>query len=409
MTRWTWHAQDHSGRTCSGEISASSNQAALQQVRNLGVYAAQVYAINSRPQATGNNRHKVSSKQVLWLTQQLAFLCAAGLPLLNALLLLRGQTLPAALTGVIDQLHHDLQQGLTLPKAFEAQSHIFSSAYVGTLQAAHGSGLLGEAFRRLAMQLAFKATLHAQVRSAMSYPVLLLVLSLLIVSALLVFVVPAFEVQFASQGLSLPWPTQALLLASRWLAAYADLVAVVVTIAAVLLRQWIHSNQSKPTTRYKQCRLWWHALLLNTPVLGPWLWRIIAAQWAQCCAQLLATGLPLLETLTHAQATVANTQVQAMLQTVRLSIESGVSLSVALQQEALFEANLWAVCAVGEATGDMAQALNHASTMLEVQCTQQLKVFTSLLEPVAVVVVGAVIGAIVLAMYWPIFELGRTV
>jgi type II secretory pathway component PulF len=116
MTRWTWHAQDHSGRTCSGEISASSNQAALQQVRNLGVYAAQVYAINSRPQATANNRHKVSSKQVLWLTQQLAFLCAAGLPLLNALLLLRGQTLPAALTGVIDQLHHDLQQGLTLPK-----------------------------------------------------------------------------------------------------------------------------------------------------------------------------------------------------------------------------------------------------------------------------------------------------
>ena len=114
MTRWTWHAQEHFGRTCSGEVSASSNQAALQQVRNLGVYAAQVYAINSNPQVTSqkassNKRHEVSGKQVLWLTQKLAFLCAAGLPLLTALLLLRGQTLPAALTGVIDQLHHDLQ------------------------------------------------------------------------------------------------------------------------------------------------------------------------------------------------------------------------------------------------------------------------------------------------------------
>jgi len=414
MTRWTWHAQDHSGRTCSGEVSASSNQAALQQVRNLGVYAAQVYAINSKPQVTSqqapsNKRHQVSGKQVLWLTQQLAFLCAAGLPLLTALVLLRGQTLPAALTGVIDQLHHDLQQGLTLPKAFEAQSHIFPSAYVGTLQAAHGSGLLGEAFSRLAIQLAFKARLHAQVRSALSYPLLLLVLTLLIVSALLLLIVPTFEMQFASQGLSLPWPTQVLLRASRWLTAYAGLVAVVVTVTAVVLHRWIRVNQATPSKRFQQCRLWWHTLLVHTPVLGPWLWRIIGAQWAQCCAQLLASGLPLLEALAHARATVANTQVQAKLHTMRLSIESGVALSLALQQEALFEANLWAVCAVGEATGDMAQALNHASTMLEVQCTQQLKVFTSLLEPVAVVVVGAVIGAIVLAMYWPIFELGRTV
>ena len=423
MAYWTWQARDRMGQACSGELEAHSKQAALQAAQRLGVFA-----VNVQPQTRFQFAPKLKTstqqagatattkppqaKQVLWLTQQLAFLCNAGLPVLSALDLLRSQPLPAALDPLVAQLHANLQQGMPLPHAFEAcnaRRRVFSEAYVGSLSAAQRSGLLGQTFTSLANQLQFSANLQAQVRSAVAYPVVLVLFSVLIVLGLLVFVVPAFELQFAQQGLALPWPTALLLALSRWLIANAGTLAVGALALWFLGSTWRVRNQLRPSKRFRQLRLNTHKWLLGAPVVGSLLWQLCAAQWAQSCAHLLGTGLPLLDALRHASSTLANTYLQRQLDGVQDAVAAGVALSQALQDAGVFQANLWAVCAVGEATGNMAQALQHISTMLKSELEQQFKTFTSLLEPVAVLVVGALIGAIVLAMYWPIFELGRTV
>lgn len=422
MAHWTWQARDRMGQACSGELEADNKQEALQAVQRLGVYAAHV-----RPQTSaGVEPRRIAltrqagtyttksphSKHVLWLTQQLAFLCNAGLPVLSALDLLRTQPLPTALAPLVAQLHAHLQQGQPLPQAFEAcnaHRRVFSDAYIGSLTAAQRSGLLGQTFSSLSRQLQFSANLQAQVRSAMAYPAVLVLFSVLIVLGLLVFVVPAFELQFAQQGLALPWPTALLLALSRWLSVNATPLAAGALVVWLVVRTWLVRNQVQPSETYQQLRLNTHRWLLGAPVVGPLLWQLGAAQWAQSCAHLLGTGLPLLDTLRHVNNTLPNTYLQHQLKAVQDAVAAGVALSQALRNAGVFQPNLWTVCAVGEATGNMAQALQHISTMLRSELEQQIKTFTSLLEPVAVLVVGTLIGAIVLAMYWPIFELGRTV
>jgi type II secretory pathway component PulF len=417
---WHWQAQDASGHVHSGELMAADAGAAKLALQRQGFYSAtlrtealSVSAPRGDRQGIANTsavgHARLSSKQVLWLTQQVAFLCKAGLPLLEALTLLQQQALAKPLAYVVQQLVQGLSAGVSLADAFAEQPHNFSRAYVGSLQAASGSGLLGEVFDSLSAQLQFKADMQAQLRSALSYPLLLVGFSIVIVVGLLLFVVPTFELQFANQGLTLPWPTRFLLNASHALGDYAGYAGAAMVLAALALRRWIQPNRTHPSARYLAWQLRVHHWPLTLPVLGPWLWRMAAAQWAHTCAQLLGTGLPLLSALTHAQQAQPNVYVAAQLGHVQHHIEQGHSLSQALTETTLFDANLWAVCAVGEATGDMGRALAHVATMLQTQCSQQLKLFTSLLEPVAVVVVGGLIGAIVLAMYWPIFELGRTV
>lgn len=423
MAHWTWQARDRKGQACSGELEADNKREALQALQRLGVYATQIMPqTGTRAKlkvtlSTQQKRDKTTtkpphSKHVLWLTQQLAFLCNAGLPVLGALDLLRSQPLPAALGALVAQLHAHLQQGQPLPQAFEAcnaHRRVFSDAYIGSLTAAQRSGLLGQAFTSLAHQLQFSANLQAQMRSAMAYPAALVLFSVLIVVGLLVFVVPAFELQFAQQDLALPWPTALLLAWSRWLTANAEALVAGALVMWLAVRTWLVRNQVQPSKVHQKLRLSTHKWLLSAPFVGPLLWQLCAAQWAQSCAHLLGTGLPLLDTLGHANNTLPNTYLQRQLQSVQDAVAAGVTLSQALRHAGVFQANLWAVCAVGEATGNMAQALQHISTMLRSELEQQVKTFTSLLEPVAVLVVGALIGAIVLAMYWPIFELGRTV
>lgn len=421
MAHWTWQARDRMGQVRRGELEAHSKQAALKAAQRLGVYAIDIqpqtkfeaeHKLKTPTQQVGTTTKPPQAKQVLWLTQQLAFLCNAGLPVLSALDLLRTQPLPAALSPLVDQLHANLQQGMPLPQAFAAcntRRRVFSEAYLGSLNAAQRSGLLGQTFTSLAQQLQFSAHLQAQARSAVAYPAVLVLFSVLIVLGLLVFVVPAFELQFAQQGLALPWPTALLLTVSRWLTANAGTLAACALGLWLVTRTWLVRNQVQPSQRFQQLKLNIHKRLLDAPIVGPLLWQFCAAQWAQSCAHLLGTGLPLLDTLRHANSTLTNTHLQRQLHDVQDAVAAGVALSQALQNAGVFQANLWAVCAVGEATGNMTQALAHISTMLKSELEQHIKTFTSLLEPVAVLLVGALIGAIVLAMYWPIFELGRTV
>lgn len=415
MMQWAWQARDRLGNQRVGELAANSERAALQMTHRMGLYAARVrpartlFACKAH---TGHHNKHLTTKQVLWLTQQLAFLCNAGLPILNALDVLRIQPLAPALQQLVAQLHTHLHQGMPLPQAFSAcnaNQQVFSNAYVGSLGAAQRSGLLGQAFTSLADQLQFTATLQAQVRSAVAYPVALMLFSALIVLGLLVLVVPAFESQFAQQGIALPWPTAWLLALSRWLLTHAGLLAGGALASLVMLRLWLVRNQLKPSPRFLALQQLAHKGLLSLPLVGPIVWQVGAAQWSHNCAHLLATGLPLLDALMHTSPTLKNVYLQHRLGSVHAAVSAGVALSTSLQDAQVFHANVWAVCAVGEATGNLTQALQHISTMLKSELTQQLKTFTSLLEPVAVLVVGVMIGAIVLAMYWPIFELGRTV
>ncbi len=377
-----WQARTAQGDQQQGWWPAHNLLQVRAQLLQQGLQPLRIQVVRAR-------RRPCSTRVLAQHTRQLATLLQAGVPLLQALEM-HLQHSPARLAPTLYALQQQVRHGVQLHTAMQAHPHVYPKSYRHLVAAGEASGQLTPILQRLATDLEQSAQWQSQVRAALFYPCLVVVVATLVVMGLLTWVVPGFADMFKALGANLPTPTVWLMAISQGLQSHLPSIGLgwlaLLGIAYLIRRR----------LRLASYRLPW---------LGGLLRDLAAAQWARTLATLLAAGLPLLEALPlvhspHLLLEQANAP-------IRQQLLSGHNLQQALSQHHVFPPLLLQMVAIGEASGTLESMLHKAAETLHTDSRTQLQGLSTLLEPLLMVVLGLVVGAIVLALYLPIFTLGQ--
>ena len=346
-------------------------------------------------------RGGIRSKDVALLTRQLATLAQAGLPVLQAFELAERSARTVAMATLIQDIHQRVEHGASLQHAFSQHPRHFDALYCASLGSAEASGALGRVLIDLAQHLEKGQALRAKVRAALTYPSVLALVTLLTVIAIMVFMVPAFEQQFADFGAPLPALTQVVIGMSRALAEHGASLALGMSLSAAWgVRIWRRGGAG---------RVRMMGLVLRLPGIGSLMQHAHTARWARALANLTGSGVPLFDALTLIGQAAGHSPVMQACKGLALAIDQGSSLASAMQASQAFPDLVVHMCALGEASGTLDLMLARSAEMLEGEVDESVAQLSSLLEPIMLLVLGTVIGGILLAMYLPIFQLGRVI
>ncbi len=346
----------------------------------------------------------VPTKTLSVFTRQWSALMGAGVPLSQALALLSqsvagSRATQKNFTSLLQTLRAEVNAGQSLQSAFQKHPQVFNQNYCSLLHAGESAGILDKILSRLADTLEAQAALKAKLKNALIYPVSILIIALGVLVVILLWVVPVFEEVFHSMGATLPWATQCLVNASRWMAKWAGALCVALAIFTAGLR-WLHA-------RHLMFQIVLEKWMFATPIWGPLLQTAMIVKWAQTLSALLQAGIPMAEALVPASAASASPNLaQATLHLVQ-QVQEGHSLSKAMSKSSLFSAMVIQMCAIGEETGSLDAMLQRAAQLMEADVNQGIGNLSTLLEPVIMVVLGTLIGGILLSLYLPIFNLGQ--
>jgi len=361
-----------------------------------------------RPQALG----KAHAKEVARFTRQLATLVQAGIPLLSSLQLLDTGTVNPGMRAIAQDVMSQVESGASLHQAMHAHA-CFGPVYLGMVAAAEASGQLDVILGELAQSLESELSLREALKSALTYPLAVLVLSGMVLGVMLAWVVPAFESIFSSMGAELPAPTRMVLSLSRWWVANGWVLAAAVITLALGLRHWLRHH---PQGQWAQAQM-----ALAWPIWGELVQLACVSRWARTLSSLMQAGVSLPEALDISAQASGNLCYEKSLIQVRSDVVTGSALAQALElgtpvttlgwiagwQRPLFSPQVLQMVAVGEASGRLDEMLMQVARMHEAQVQWLQKRISVLMEPTVMVVLGVLIGGLVTALYLPIFQLGQ--
>ena len=388
--RYAWQGSDSEGQPCAGVALADNAELARASLRRQGIRVHTLHRQWRAPPPVGTAQLAASTRQ--WAT-----LMRAGLHLVPALHMLE-RSAAAGLAPVLHAVRAEVERGSALSQALAQHPAQFSALYVGMVQAGERAGILDAMLERLASTLEANAALQRRVRGALAYPLAVGMIALAVLVALLVLVVPVFEEVFQAFGAPLPWSTQLVLSVSRALTAHPATLLLVGALLASLYAQ---------AQRQPAWRLAWQRQLLNWPGVGPLLVLSVTARWAHTLSALLAAGVPLTEALPSAGQSAQHPVYQRIGTHLQRRVAQGGRLSEALAHTGRFPPLLVQLCATGEDSGTLATMLARAAELLGEELDTRIASSARLIEPLVVVVLGAAIGVILVAMYLPIFRLGQ--
>jgi len=397
MAVFSYQALTATGDTRRGLIDAESRRAAWQALRSRGVFPTDVSEQGGKARAGGR---RVPAAALAAATRQLATLVGAGVPVAEALAAVAEQVDQPALAGALTEARARLREGEPLADALGASPRVFDGLFRDLVNAGEASGALAAVLDRLAEHTEARAALQARLRAALTYPAVMTVTTAGVLAFLLAWVVPQVTRLFADTGTRLPLATRVLIAvtdvaATTWWAAVIGALA-----AAWALRAWA-------ATPAGRARL--DASLLRLPVAGRLVRAAAMARLTRTLATLLAGGLPLESALRIAAAVVGNRRLTAEVERVRLAVREGQALAPALAAGGVFPALLVQMAAVGERGGELAPMLARAARSYEGEVDAAVGAVTALVEPLLVLVMGAVVLVLVVAILLPIFELNTLV
>lgn len=402
MMTFSYQARDAAGKIVSGVQEALNEDNAVTSLmsRGLMVLSLQRKATASRSRKKNT---KVKETDLVLFTRQLATMIEAGISLVQALTALYEQADPKrqrGLRSVISDITARVQGGETFHEAIAKHPRVFNRLFVSMVKAGEAGGLLAEILDRLAGFLEASAKLRKKVKSAMTYPVVVVCIAIAITTFLIVRVVPVFGEIFADFGAKLPAPTQFLIDVSNFVRAqwYILLGAAAGTIFGV--RAFVRSKRGKQI---------WDRWKLKLPVFGPLIHKICMSRFSRTFAQLIRSGVPILEVLEIVGGSSGNHVVETSIKSVGLDVEKGDNLSVSLSRQPIFPAMLLRMVAAGEATGKIDTMLEKMADFWDEEIEAMLDALTSLIEPLLIVVLGVIVGGIVISMFLPIFKLNEVV
>ena len=402
MITFSYQARDASGKIVSGIQDALNEDNAVTSLmsRGLMVLSLQQKAAASRLRKKVS---KVKETDLVLFTRQLSTMVEAGISLVQALTALYDQSDPKRQKGlreVISDVTTRVQGGETFHESIGKHARVFDRLYVSMVKAGEHGGLLAEILDRLAGFLEASARLRKKVKSAMTYPTIVISIAFLITTFLIVKVVPVFGDIFADFGAKLPAPTQFLIdlsdfIRGQWYFLVATIVGVFFGIRTFL--------------RSKRGRQIWDKWKLKMPVFGPLALKICMSRFSRTFAQLIRSGVPILEVLDIVAGASGNHVIETSVKGVAEDVEKGDNLSVAMSKKPIFPPMMLRMVSAGEATGKIDTMLEKMADFWDEEIEAMLDALTSLIEPMLIVFLGVIVGGIVIAMFLPIFKLNEIV
>jgi type IV pilus assembly protein PilC len=398
VATFTFKAVDLTGVPAKGELEAANKQAVTDQLRERGLIPLDIVEEKAAlaQQDLLERFRRIKSKEITVMTRQLATMVASGMSLLRCFYVLEEQTENDKLKQVIAEVRRDIEAGLSLSDSLEKHPKVFNRLYTAMVRTGETSGTLEESLDRVADLLEAADSLRRQVRAAMVYPSLIASFACLVLLALVAFLIPVFEKVFEDFGGELPSITKISVGASHLITGYWFILVPAVVGLFVAFFQWKKSDWGKPT---------WDRFKLRIPMkIGDTVHKIALARWSRTFAGLVHSGVPILQAVEITGATSGNHEIEMAMEDVHASIKRGGTIAEPLRHAPVFPTMVAHMVGVGEGTGNLDAMLSKVADFYEDEVAAAIKALTSILEPVMIVFVGAIVGFVVVSMYLPMFK-----
>ncbi len=394
---YTYKVRDRSGNLVTGTLMADSERLVLERLREMGMTPIEVGRAGRGLQMEINLRPgHVKLKHLAVFSRQFATMVNSGLPILRALAILSEQTESKELAKILTQVRMDVEQGASLSGAMAKHPKAFSDLYVSMVRSGETGGVLDSVLLRLAAQIEKEVELRRKIKSAMTYPIVVVVLVSLIMAAMLLFVVPQFESIYAELNSKLPLPTRLLLGVSGAVRTYWYIVLAGLVGAAFLFRRYRNTEAGRAQV---------DALKLKVPIFGALFHKTALARFSNTLGMLLRSGVPILQALDIVSDTVNNKTISKAVADVQGSVREGESIAKPLGKHAVFPPMVVQMISVGEETGQVDVMLEKVATFYEQEVEAAVDALTSLIEPLLIAIIGGAVGAAVIALYMPMFNI----
>jgi type IV pilus assembly protein PilC len=392
---YAYKVRDRGGNLISGTLVADNEGLVLQRLREQGLTPLEV-GKQSRGLNIELTKKKVKLKEIAVFSRQFATMVNSGLPILRALSILASQTNNAELAKALNECRMDIEQGASLSAALQKHPKIFNDLYVSMVKSGETGGSLDSVLLRLADMIENEVKLRGKIKSAMTYPIAVVALVSLIMAAMLLFVVPQFKSIYGQLGGTLPMPTRVLLMVSDIFKKFWYIVLIGIFVGRFFFRRW------KATPAGRQSI---DAFKLRVPIFGSLFQKTALARFAGTLSMLLRSGVPILQALDIVSETVNNKVISKALSDVQASVREGESMAKPLAKHSVFPPMVVQMLAVGEETGQVDVMLEKVATFYNQEVEASVDSLTSLIEPLLIAVVGGAVGAAVIALYMPMFNI----
>jgi type IV pilus assembly protein PilC len=393
-----YQVRDKRGKVVKGKIDAESPAAVANRLKSMG-YAP----ISIEESGTGLNRdinipgmgEKIKLYDIAVLCRQFATMINSGLTLLRSLSILEEQTNNKALGKVVGEVRSSVEGGSSLSAALGEHEKVFSPLMINMVRAGEVGGFLDDVLLQIALNFEAEVRLRQKVKSAMTYPVVVFVMAILALTAMLLFIVPTFEGLFAQLGGELPLPTRVLVVMSNVLKLLTPVIIVALIIAGFLWRKYKNDPRVRDVV---------DPMKLKMPIFGKLFQKIALSRFSRNLGTMIAAGVPILQALDIVADTSGNVVVARAVRDVEDSVRSGEPLARPLTAHAVFPPMVVQMMAVGEDTGSLDTMLHKISEFYDQEVEATTEALTSLIEPLMIAVVGGMVGAMLIALYMPIFK-----
>lgn len=402
---FAYTGRDAAGKTVKGRVDASSEGAVAGRLQAMGISPISIAAA---PEGTGLNREisvpgfskGVGLKDLAIMSRQMATMIGSGLSLLRTLNILSEQTESKPLAKILAQVRDDVESGTSISDAFSKHGESFPPIMVNMVRAGETGGFLDGALEAIAENFEKEVKLRGTIKSAMTYPIIVLVMSLVAVLIMLIFIVPIFEDMFKGLGSGLPAPTMMLVYLSR---SMIWVVPILLVVGIVFSVWWGKNKNTERVRKFKD------PLLLKLPVFGSLLKKIAVARFARNFSNMIGAGVPILQSLKIVGETSGNWVIEDALTKVAESVRQGHSIAAPLLAQPVFPPMVTQMIAVGEDAGSLEVMLDKIADFYDQEVQSATEQLTAAIEPLMIAFLGIVIGGMVIALYMPIFSIAGAI
>jgi len=396
---YAYKVRDRQGKMLEGSLEAESTTLVANRLRQMGyvpinIEKAAGAGMKTEIKLFGPKKPKL--KDISIFSRQFATMINSGLSNLRSLYILGDQTESEGLRAVIVEVRQEVEKGASLSQALGKHPKVFNKLYVSMVKAGEVGGVLDQVLLRLSTTIEKQVELRGKIKSALTYPVAVLTLVVMIVAAMLLFIVPIFKTLYDDLGGTLPLPTRMLLFISSVLTKFLPLVVLVLVVLVYLFRRWINTDKG---------RIAWDTFKLRLPIIGGLVQKTALTRFTQTLSALLRSGVPILESLDIVADTVSNSVMAKGVRDVQTAVKGGESLHKPLMQHKIFPPMVVQMMAVGEETGALDEMLERIGAFYEQEVEATVDALTSLLEPLLIVVLGGAVGGMVVSLYMPMFNI----
>ena len=390
-----WEGKDRKGKQVRGEIRAASENIVQASLRRQGVLPTKIKKRSTR------SGKAIKPKDIAIFTRQFATMMKAGVPLLQTFDIVgRGNPNPSV-TKLLSDIRAEVETGTALSSAFRKYPKYFNALYCNLIEAGETAGILEALLDRLATYMEKTEAIKSKIKSALMYPIAVVVVAFVVVTIIMIFVIPAFKSVFSSFGADLPAPTLFVMAMSDYFVKYWWLIFGVIGGGIYFFMQAWQRNEKMQMAMDR--------ILLKVPVFGVLVEKSCVARWTRTLSTMFAAGVPLVEALDSVGGAAGNSVYLNATTRIQREVSTGTSLTAAMTNANVFPSMVLQMCAIGEESGTIDHMLGKAADFYEAEVDDMVAGLSSLLEPIIIVFLGTLIGGIVVAMYLPIFKLGQVV